>query len=365
MNVLHVSTPSSWRGGEQQVAYLVEALQAEGIRQWVLTPEGSELSRRINIAQEQICIYGKRGLLNLALASRIAGICRDHSIDLIHTHDSQAHSAAVVSAAVFGMRCPVVVSRRVDFAVSSNPFSRWKYNHPAVRRILCVSEEIERITKPAIRNTSVLEVVHSGIDLERYARPVEQAFDLRRELGLDPNTPLVGNLSALADHKDYPTWIRTARRLSRLEPNMRFIIAGTGPDEQLIRDQILQAGLQDTVFLLGFRKDVERLMQSLNVFLITSKTEGLGTIVLEALAAGVPVVATRAGGIPEMIIDGETGLLAPIGDDNTLAQSVLRIFTDTALRETLVAGGRKKAATFSFRNTAAKTLQAYRAVLAE
>lgn len=365
MNVLHVSTPSSWRGGEQQVAYLVEALQAEGIRQWVLTPEGSELSRRINIAQEQICIYGKRGLLNLALASRIAGICRDHSIDLIHTHDSQAHSAAVVSAAVFGMRCPVVVSRRVDFPVSSNPFSRWKYNHPAVRRILCVSEEIKRITKPAIRNTSVLEVVHSGIDLERYARPVEQAFDLRRELGLDPNTPLVGNLSALADHKDYPTWIRTARRLSRLEPNMRFIIAGTGPDEQLIRDQILQAGLQDTVFLLGFRKDVERLMQSLNVFLITSKTEGLGTIVLEALAAGVPVVATRAGGIPEMIIDGETGLLAPIGDDNTLAQSVLRIFTDTALRETLVAGGRKKAATFSFRNTAAKTLQAYRAVLAE
>jgi glycosyltransferase involved in cell wall biosynthesis len=253
----------------------------------------------------------------------------------------------------------------VDFPVSSNPFSRWKYNHPAVSRILCVSEEIKRITKPAIRNTSVLEVVHSGIDLERYARPVEQAFDLRRELGLDPNTPLVGNLSALADHKDYPTWIRTARRLSRLDPNMRFIIAGTGPDEQLIRDQILQAGLQDTVFLLGFRKDVERLMQSLDLFLITSKTEGLGTIVLEALAAGVPVVATRAGGIPEMIIDGETGLLAPIGDDNTLAQSVLRIFTDTALRETLVAGGRKKAATFSFRNTAAKTLQAYRAVLTE
>ncbi|MFM1745986.1 MAG: hypothetical protein RLZZ630_1923 [Bacteroidota bacterium] len=365
MNVLHVSTPSSWRGGEQQVAYLVEELQAEGIRQWVLTPEGSELSRRINIAHEQICLFTKRGLLNLALAAKIVGLCRKQSIDLIHTHDSQAHSAAVVSAAVFGIRCPVVVSRRVDFPVSSNPFSRWKYNHPAVSRILCVSEEIKRITKPAIRNTSVLEVVHSGIDLERYARPVEQAFDLRRELGLDPNTPLVGNLSALADHKDYPTWIRTARRLSRLDPNMRFIIAGTGPDEQLIRDQILQAGLQDTVFLLGFRKDVERLMQSLDLFLITSKTEGLGTIVLEALAAGVPVVATRAGGIPEMIIDGETGLLAPIGDDNTLAQSVLRIFTDTALRETLVAGGRKKAATFSFRNTAAKTLQAYRAVLTE
>lgn len=365
MKVLHVSTPSSWRGGEQQVAYLAGALHEEGILQWVLTPSSSELSRRVAIPSERVCHFSHRGLLNLGLAWRIARLCRIHTIDLVHTHDSQAHSAAVMASALFGLHRPLVVSRRVDFPVSPNPFSRWKYNHPAVRRILCVSEEIKRITASSIRNQAVLEVVHSGIDLDRYAEPSAVGRNIRDELSLAPETCLIGNMSALADHKDYPTWIRTVKRLSDTNPAFRFIIAGTGPDEESIRQQIRESGLQDVVFMLGFRADVAAVIHALDVFLITSKTEGLGTIVLEALAAGVPVVATRAGGIPEMIVDGETGLLASIGDDAALSRCVLRIFTDAALCERLVTEGKRKAAAFSFRYTAMKTLQAYRAVLAD
>lgn len=365
MRVLHVSTPSSWRGGEQQVAYLTGALQEEGVEQWVLTPKGSELTGRIPIPLDRIVHFRTRGILNLVLAAKITRLCRKYTIELVHTHDSQAHSAAVLASALLGLSCPLVVSRRVDFPVSPNPFSRWKYNHPAVRKILCVSEEIKRMTEPAIRNTAVLEVIHSGIDLDRYSKSLGQAHDIRKELGLEPGTRLIGNLSALADHKDYPTWIRTARRLSDENPALRFVIAGTGPDEEAIRELVRKSDLENTVFMLGFRADVVSVMQSLDVFLITSKTEGLGTIVLEALAAGVPVVATRAGGIPEMIIDGETGLLATVGDDAALSQCVLRIFTDADLRARLVSEGKRKAAAFSFRNTAMKTLHAYRAVLAE
>ncbi|MBL7923337.1 MAG: glycosyltransferase family 4 protein [Bacteroidia bacterium] len=362
MKLLHVSTPSGWRGGEQQAAYLAEALMEAGLEQIVLCPEGSALSARMQKAGLKVQHFRRRGLLGLALAARIAGICRKEGISLVHTHDSHAHSAAVLSCALFGNTTPLIVSRRVDFAVSDHAFSRWKYNHPSVKRILCVSDTIRRITAPALRDDSVLAVVHSGIDLSRYDPPVRRR-KLQAELGLGPGVKLIGNLSALASHKDYPTFLRTAKALLKEGPDFHFIIAGSGPEEASIRQEIADMELQERVHLLGFREDVVEVMQSLYLFLITSVTEGLGTIILEAFAAGVPVVATRAGGIPELVEDGVTGLLADPGDYEGLKQAVLRIFADASLNDKMVQQARLRAADFSFRRTAEKTLQIYREVL--
>jgi len=175
----------------------------------------------------------------------------------------------------------------------------------------------------------------------------------------------VGNLSALADHKDYPTFLRTAATVVSSRPDVHFIIAGEGPEEKNIRQMITDLQLSDHVHLLGFRKDVVQVMQSLDVFLITSVTEGLGTIVLEAFAAGVPVVATNAGGIPEMVTDQVTGLLAPIGDANALATSVLRLLTDKSLSHTLSQNAKQRVEQFSYKITGAKTLSIYEAVTAD
>jgi glycosyltransferase involved in cell wall biosynthesis len=362
MKVLHVSTPVTWRGGEQQAAYLALALHSEGVEEAVLTPKGSALFSRLESSGVDLHTFSSRGLAGIGLALRIAALCRQEGFDLIHVHDSHAHSAAVMAAVIAGCSVPVIVSRRVDFAVSPSLFSRFKYNHPSVRKIICVSHMIREITLPSIRHREKLCVVHSGIDHERY-RSVQRDPSFRAELGLPADAILVGNLSALADHKDYPTFLQTARRVLQQKPDVHFIIAGSGPEEDAIRKQIASLGLQANIHLIGFQKDVARVMKSLDVFLITSSTEGLGTIVLEAFSAGVPVVATAAGGIPELVQHDHTGLSAPVRDDSMLADEVLLLLNNTQLRERLVRQALEKAEHFSFRATAAKTLQVYREVL--
>jgi glycosyltransferase involved in cell wall biosynthesis len=268
----------------------------------------------------------------------------------------------VLAAGLFGNQTPVIISRRVAFAVSSNPLSARKYNHPIVKRIICVSDAIRKITAPSIRDQNKLVVVHSGIDLALYEK--EAAIQLRDELNLSREAILVGNLSALADHKDYPTFIQTAKVILSKREDVHFVIAGSGREEKKIRHQIRNLGLDKNIHLLGFRNDPVSIMQSLDVFLITSVTEGLGTIVLEAFAAGVPVVATRAGGLPEMVQDGVTGMLADIKDADALANAVLHILDDSTLRDSLIRNAKKRVQDFAYQVTAQRTLEIYEAVLA-
>jgi len=362
LKILHVSTPTSWRGGEQQAAYLAIALKASGIDQIVLCPEHSALSVKMKAASIPVEIFSSRGIMNFTLARQIATLCRGKNIDIVHCHDSHAHSAAVIAASVFNNPTPIIVSRRVDFPVSGNFMSKWKYNHPSVKRILCVSEMIKTITTPAIKDSTKLTVVYSGIDLSRYETPITDRT-LPRELHLSPSVRLVGNISALADHKDYPTFLLTAAALCKEHDDLHFIIAGKGPEEERIKSIILEQNLGSKIHLLGFREDVKEVMQSLDVFLMTSVTEGLGTIVLEAFAAGIPVVATRAGGIPEMVVDGVTGLLADPSDVDALKNATLRILNDPALRKQLTENAKERVKDFSFQTTAAKTLEIYRAEL--
>ena len=359
MTILHVSTPVSWRGGEQQVAYLATALKSMGINQVVLCPQGSVLAERMMEVSVPVATFEKRGPFDFELARKIFRLSKGKPFDIIHCHDSHAHSAAVVAAAHYGVKSPIIISRRVDFPVSSNPLSRWKYNHPSIRRIICVSKTISDITAPAIKDVSKLAVVHSGIDLHKYDQH-SGARKLISELGLNEKTKIVGNLSALADHKDYPTFIRTAARVIAIDPSVHFIIAGKGKEEKRIAKMINDLKLHANVHMLGFREDIVEVMQSLDIFLITSVTEGLGTIVLEAFAAGVPVVATRAGGIPEMVEDGVTGLLAPIGDADALAAATMRILNDPELGKQLANNASQRVQEFSYQATAEKTLMIYR-----
>lgn len=364
MTVLHISTPTSWRGGEQQLAYLATALHAMEIDQVVLCPEGSALSKKMMEAEIPVATFTSRGILDIKLAQRIAGLCKDKKFDLIHGHDSHAHSGAVLSVALFNNKTPIIVSRRVDFAVSGNSFSKWKYNHPSIRKIVCVSKMIADITAPALRDKSILTVVHSGIDLSKYNNAIRDR-KLIIELGLPPATKLIGNLSALAEHKDYPTFLRTAQAVLREDPSLHFIIAGTGPDEKKIKGLAKKLNLTDHIHFLGFREDIIDIMLSLDVFLITSATEGLGTIIIEAFAAGIPVVATRAGGIPELVTDQETGLLADVGDVETLKNNVLQIINDQALRSKIMDNATMRMQDFSYQTTASKTLDVYRAITAD
>lgn len=361
MNVLHISTPRSWRGGEQQLWYLVNELNRMGVGSHIFCANGSPLADRSREAGQPFTTFIKRASLDPNAALQMRRTCLRSDIDLIHAHDSHAHTMACVAASVFGSRVPIVVSRRVDFPIRGR-LSKWKYNHRMVRRILCVSKAICDVMEPAVRDRTMLRVVHSGIDLTRFeARPDGR---LRREFGIPAERPIVANVAALAPHKDYRTFVETAAELVRSGSDAMFLaIGGEGGERAMIESLIDTHGLNDRIILTGFREDIPIILPEIDLFLFTSTTEGLGTSLLDAFAAGVPVVATAAGGVPEIVRNGETGLLAPVGDAAGLARRVREVLKHASLREQLVAGARKLVREFSTERTAEKTLDIYRSVL--
>lgn len=305
--------------------------------------------------------YKKVVAFNPFAAWEIRRLCSKLKITHLHTHDAHAHTFAVLAASLFGNRAHVVVHRRVDFPIGKSFFSNWKYNHPSVKKIICVSRSIRDLIAPAIKDEAKLATVYSGVKLAQLAgdRLVARS-KLGREFGLGGEETIVANIAALAPHKDYYTFVRTAGILLGQGLKARFLlIGGDGGEEQGVRRFIGQKGLEGQLILTGFRRDVPQLLPGIDVLLFTSKTEGLGTSLLDAFGAGVPVVATAAGGVPEIVEDGMTGLLAPVGDAAALARQVSRLLEDAPLRSKIIENARVKVRGFSKEKMAAAIVQIY------
>lgn len=349
LRILHVAAAVSWRGGEQQLAYLIETLHYQGVAQWVLCAKGSPVETWCREKGVVFFTFKKKFSAAPHPAFFLNSFCRQVSATHVHVHDSHAHTMAFLSAVLFGNKTPLIVHRRVDFPIGGNFFSKWKYNHRRIAAIICVSHFIAKVIQPQIRQPSKIFVVHSGIDLHRFQRekPAGQA-SLRAAFGLPNDAFLIGNIAAVAPHKDYFTFVKTAAILAGKGLNAKYlIIGGDGGDEAAVRRFIEVNGLKEQVILTGFRKDIAQVLPQLDLLLFTSKTEGLGTTLLDAFACGVPVVATAAGGIPEIVAHGETGFLAPVGDAAGLAGLAEKILKTRSVREKIIANARLSVNAFS------------------
>lgn len=360
LKVVHISTAKSWRGGEQQIAYLADELSRRQISQVVVCLKNAPLHRWCKERKIRAVGLSKWFSIDPFFAYRLSRVARRQNSSLLHAHDSHAHTAAVLAHDIFGAKLPIVVSRRVDFKVGENSSSRYKYNHPAVKKIACVSEAIAAVLKPVIEDEERLAVVHSGVDPQKFA--AAQVGKLRREYNLPPEVKLIGNVAALVGHKDYFTFLRTARVMKQRGAAAHFFIIGSGELREELESYSEAQGIADIVHFTGFRRDVVDLLPELDALLFCSEMEGLGTTILDAFAAGVPVVATRAGGISELIDHEECGLLAEVKDYSALANLLTRLLEDTELRQALVAGGKEKLKNFSPAAVSLKMLELYRGI---
>jgi glycosyltransferase involved in cell wall biosynthesis len=248
-------------------------------------------------------------------------------------------------ARFLGSKAKLVVHRRLDFPVSTGLAGRLKYRSAKVDLYLAVAEVIRRMLIDAGIRAEKVRVVNSSIDIGRFAeareRRSEIGADVRRELGLPASSIVVGNVAHLASHKSQRDLIAAMPRLLADLPGARLVIVGDGEERARLTAQARTLGVAESVVFTGFRRDVPRLLAAFDLFAMSSRLEGFCNSVLEAFAVGVPVVATRAGGLPEMVKDGETGLLTPIGDPAALASALLRLAGDRPLAERLAVAGRK------------------------
>ncbi len=362
VNILHVSTALSWRGGEQQLANLIKA-NKNSCNNIVFCARGSVMQSHCEHHKILHHTFRKRFPGLYLAASSIKKQCKRHRISLIHCHDSHAHTIAFLSALFFGNKSPIIVHRRVDFPIGKSWLSRHKYNYKTIAGYICVSEAIRKILIKDLKHKEKAITIYSGIDFSRFDNYLNNRSQLKNELGLAGDAILIGNTAALAPHKDYDTFIRTAHRLLLRHPDWHFVIMGDGPLRRQVENRIASLNLKKSIILTGFRNDLPALLPGLDIFLMTSKTEGLGTSLLDAFYLGIPVVATKAGGISELVDDETTGLLAEVGDDRTLARQVERLIMGDKLRKLVCANARKKVIHFSHTQTANRTIQYYQDLL--
>ena len=362
MRILHISTPTSWRGGEQQIAWLMEELRERNIEQVLFCPTNSVMSNYAQQEKFRTFVFSKTFAYSPITVWRLKKICTKNKIDLIHVHDSRALTIATLTATLFSNKIPIVISRRVDFPLKNKRFTLWKYNHQEVAKILCVSKKIKEIIRPTIQDKSILEVVYDGIDLNRFSSSPQGI--LREEYKISADKILIGNVAAIAPHKDYFTFINTAEILINSGLSAHFFIIGEdGGERSQIENLIKEKNLKEHISLTGFRKDISSILPELDIFLFTSKTEGLGTSVLDALISNVSVVSTNAGGIPEYLEHETNALLAPIGDIEKLAENILTLSNNTKLKTQLSIAGKEPAMRFSKKHMADRTYSFYNEIL--
>ena len=355
---VHVDTARTWRGGQNQVLLTVLGLRAGGHRAALVAHPRGELRRRLPDAAD-VFPLAPRAELDLGAAWRLGRLLRRLDPAVVHAHDAHAVALSALALALGGpsLRARLVASRRVDFHVGGNVLSRWKYRR--VERFVCASAAICSMLAadgiPPARTT----VVYEGIDVERLA--AAPALDVRREFRLPPRAPVVGNVAALVPHKGQRHLLDAAARVVRAVPEARFLIVGEGELAAALRRQIERLRLDRHVVLTGFRSDVPALHKGFDLFVMSSTTEGLGTSALDAMACGRAVVATRAGGLAEVVVDGETGLLVPVGDAGALADAIVRLLRDPAFRARCGRAGLARArTTFDAGRMVAETLAVYR-----
>jgi len=354
---LHIDTARTWRGGQNQVLLTVNGLRSMGHRASLVAHPDGELRRRAEEGLDLIPIAA-RTELDLSAAWRLSRVIKRLGPDVVHAHDS--HGTAMASLALsLGSPTPapaLIASRRVDFHLRRNSLSRWK--HRQVDCFIAASEAIRRmLIADGIPGDRVV-TVHEGIDVDHvFAAP---PVDIHTAFWLPHDAPVVGNVAALVPHKGQRHLIEAAHLVVRELPDTRFLILGEGelrePLERLIREH----HLEKHVLMPGFRPDVLGCIKRFTLFAMSSVTEGLGTSLLDAMACSRAIVATRAGGIPEIVEDGRTGVLVEPRDHAAMAREIVRLLKDERLRQQMgEAGLARVAERFTVERMVAETADVY------
>jgi glycosyltransferase involved in cell wall biosynthesis len=362
VRIAHLDTGRTWRGGQGQVLLLLRELARRGHAQRLLAPPGPLLDRAQSEGFDAVA-WPSRGEIDPLAQWRAWRALRGFAPDVAHLHSAHAHALGTWPARAAGARA-VVVSRRVDFTVGRHPFSRLKYALP-VDRYFCISEGVRAAMLASGVAASRLALVPSGIDLAAVRAEVAAgAPPLREVLRLPADAEIVGTIASLAPHKNHALLLEAVPAIVASRPRAHFVWLGEGECRAALERRRAELRLEDRVHLAGFRPDARAMLPQFDLFALTSHLEGLCTSLLDAQAAGVPIVATAVGGIPEVVTDGVTGRLVPRLEAGEVARAVAGALADPGARAAWVAAASRSVEAFGAARTAERSLAEYQRLLA-
>lgn len=340
MRLLQITASNVWRGHEQQIVYYYDEFDSKIEHQVLLCPNGTRLSE---IAEEKkytyysLPDYSKSKKLWISTINKIV---KEHKIDIILIHNSKAHTLCIMYSVLYRSKIPMVFFRTLIKKVDTNALRKWKYNYKHLKKLVCVSQAVIDVLKPAIKDHSRLSIVGSATDIREFPKK-EGTGLLHREFNLPEDTILIGNISAFVPFKDHYTFVKAAKIIKAKKTNVKFILVGKGELENEIKAYVKELDLENDFIFTGFRKDIPEIFPEFDVFMFTSKLEPTGGVLLEAYNCHVPIVATNYGGIPEVVIHKETGILCEKENAEAFAEATLKIIADKSLSNKLVIQGEK------------------------
>ena len=326
MRIVHVDPERSFSGGEVQVFLLMEGLRRSGHECSLACVPGGAPEREARERAFVTHAIPMRSDLDLLAVPRLRRAFEDAKADLVHLHTGRANWLGGMAARLAGR--PAISTRRMDRRVKRNWRTRWIYGS-LVRYTAAISPAVERRLHDAGVPPERTRLVWSTVDPETLT-PARSREAVRAVLGVEADEVLLLAAGALVPRKGLDVLLEA---LARLPANVRLCIAGEGPEREALEARAVAIGVEGRVTWLGRREDLPDLLAASDLFVMPSRAEGLGIAALEAMTAGRAVVASRVGGLGELVVDGETGRLVPPEDPEALAGALGELCADSQLRE--------------------------------
>ncbi|WP_412478607.1 glycosyltransferase [Azonexus sp. IMCC34839] len=329
MRILHTESSKGWGGQENRTLNELITMRARGHELAVLSRPGARIIERAKEAGFQTFAIDMRGAVDLPNILRLRSVIKFFRPDVINTHSGRDTQLAGMAAHMLWNRPRIVRTRHLALPITS------KFTYSILPdHVVTVSRFVEHFLAASGVPRSKITTVPTGVDFARYDR-TSIAGNLRQELGLPTEALLVGTIAILRVKKGHNEILDAVPLILKRFPNAHFIFAGDGPQTENLKKRIATEGLGDHVHMLGLRRDVTNILASLDVFVLPTHQEALGTAFIEAGAMSLPVVATNVDGVPEVVQDGVTGLLVPLQNGLAVAEAINRLLADPICRESM------------------------------
>ena len=332
-----------WGGNEQQLVDLIPELENLGITNTIFCFKKSAIYQYCLNNNIKYISIPKKSTYSISLAFKLNKIIKDYSIDIIHMHTSNSVGTFLLFQIIFNKRIGSVFSKK-GISDSSSSLSKIKYNFKKIDQFICVSKAVQENFSNTLcsQNKLKLNLVYDGINLNRLN--FNSSHNIRKELKLDDNVFIIGSIANHSKAKDLNTLIKAIYELTNNLKEKNIFCFQIGEHSSLTNNyniDIEKLNLKKYIKLVGHRKNASSYLSQFNCLCFSSVREGLPLTILEGFHAKIPIVSTKAGGIPEVIFDGENGSLVDVHDYRMLAEKIKKLVCSNKLRKKFIKNGKK------------------------
>lgn len=359
IRIAFIDKQRSWTGQTKRTLLIVSSLDRKRFEPIAICQPGSVLSKKLRELNVPVSEVRMDGIRQFRAILKVKHILQYNKIDIVDTHGYRDHIISVFAARLAGTKV-ILRTKHNAVPLKSGLFSRFVYN-TLTTRVITISEHIRRVLIESGMRPDNVTTIYSSVDLEKFS-PREKSPSILQEFGLTEQTQVLGMVARIHQSKGFNYLLDAIPSIVKPGVDRKFLIIGKGRDKLI--DRLKELDIEQNVIAPGFREDVPEVLSVVDVFVLPSLREGLGTAILEAMAMGKPIISTRVGGIPEAVQHEVNGLLVPPADTPALAEAIKDLLAEKEKRLTMGRQSRKIAEQrFSHTDMISKIQSFYRRVL--